>query len=619
MRYKSKQVSMIEKGLVALLTTVLSLPTFLLFYDFNIFSIGVLSLVIISAALTFFLVQDSAKKNIFKKVLASIPLTLFWMFTSVSDVIEKPHVGILAIIYAFSYFFIMFYLIVNYFTIQYVVKEKRFALVLPFVMFLIIEGVWLLYWLAYRPGIFTVDSSMQFNQGMGLTRYSAWHPPIHTLLLKMNYALFGTMNYYFLIFITLTALLIVFILYRLTKAGMPNIFFVLISLFYAFYPINGYYMNTFWKDIPYMVLLLVYTYLLFEISKSNGKILKNIPFVFSFTLLTFLVIEFRKNALLVMVVVSLMLIIKYRAYWKQLLFPIVLPLIGFMIIQGPVFNHYNVKKGPSTEALAVPMQQIGATYKYGKIPLESKEFFDKMLPEEEWKEKYKELSVDPLKFSPKFNQEFAEENIGLFLKHWAKTLPANFDIYVEAYLKHTRALWQFNKPEDIYTYVISTTRFTNNPTFGHSLAVEVYKPSKENDNAYKHYLEEFEGETNLMSKEEYYAKIENIEQQLMKEQNTNNKKLFDYFNKNADVIRENTKYFANPGVVAILILLCSIILLLKKNFIIVLPVLINYFTLLIAAPATDFRYLYGSAFTLPILLVMLKVSFDEENKHGTTN
>lgn len=591
----------VDRLVITLVTSLLYFPMIYLYYGVENFNLGHLFLFLGSAVTSFILFHKTIYEMMIKKMVFALILSVFWLISSVKDILSATDFSILGFIIGLCFYTILFYLVLNFFCRPYErykkgrqgLKKTSIHMNYYVLLFLVIEGVWFVYWLAFRPGIFTSDSLDQFGQALELRPLNSWHPIIHTLSLRVTYTLFSTTNAYFFITMTSTVLFIVFVLNRLNKLGLPYVVSTLIALFYAFYPINGFYMNTFWKDVPYSVLMLVYTYLVFEMFDTNGKKLKNITYLISFSLVTLLLLEFRKNSLLIVLLLGIVMLWHYKKQWKRLVLVFFVPLLCHSIIQGPVYQHLGFIKSPKSEALAVPMQQIAATYTLnGYIPTESKAFFNKILPEEEWSTNYDEVTVNPLKFSDNFDKEFVEDNMGAFLKHWAKTLRFNFRTYVTAYLKQMRAFWQAGLPDDFRVYLINSWRFADTFSF---------------DTDYEKYTEQFTDTQPYLSKSDFDKLVGSTNKRLDKTRDSNSKGLKNKFDYLADRINNQPKYFANPGFIVLLLLIGVFSAILTKRSILFLPIFVNYLTLLLAAPATDFRYLYSSAFTLPIILFMLKI------------
>lgn len=79
----------------------------------------------------------------------------------------------------------------------------------------------------------------------------------------------------------------------------------------------------------------------------------------------------------------------------------------YFIAIGPVSSMAGVEKIPNVETLGIPMQQVAAVIRSnGNMTEEQKDFFHKVLPLQEWKEKSSQYSTNHLKFDRKFNMDF---------------------------------------------------------------------------------------------------------------------------------------------------------------------------------------------------------------------
>ena len=125
---------------------------------------------------------------------------------------------------------------------------------------------WIPYFLNYYPGVVTVDSMSQICQSLGIHGISNHHPILHTFFISifMNIGkAFGNYNLgvaiYSIVQMLVTSSIFSFTIYYMAKRKIDIKFRILTLLFYAFYPVNGLYSITMWKDIPFAVAMLIFT------------------------------------------------------------------------------------------------------------------------------------------------------------------------------------------------------------------------------------------------------------------------------------------------------------------------------------------------------------------------
>ena len=109
-------------------------------------------------------------------------------------------------------------------------------------------------------------------------------------------------------------------------------------------------------------------------------------------------------------------------------------------VQGPGYDALGIEKDSLTESVSIPLQQMAATICADRpLTEEQSDFLYALIPEKTWKENYSPCLSDDLKTS--LDPDLLQENFGQFLTVWAQLLPANLDVYVEAYLMQTTGFW----------------------------------------------------------------------------------------------------------------------------------------------------------------------------------
>lgn len=120
-------------------------------------------------------------------------------------------------------------------------------------------------------------------------------------------------------------------------------------------------------------------------------------------------------------------------------------LILSLIVQGPVYNHFRLNT-QYVENLGILFQQICyVVVNDGNLKEEQKEFINNIYPIEAIKETYNPCIVDKVKWNPRFNNVYLEQNKGKFIKVWFEVLIQNPKSYIKAYLLNTIGFWDINK------------------------------------------------------------------------------------------------------------------------------------------------------------------------------
>ena len=200
----------------------------------------------------------------------------------------------------------------------------------------------------------------------------------------------------------------------------------------------------------------------------------------AFALMLFLCF-WRNNGLYVVAPTLLVLLVACRGKAGRLLAAGAVTLVLTAAIQGPVYDALNIGKDSLTESISVPLQQLAATINEDRpLTEEQQQVLFTILPEDVWRSDYEPCLSDPLKSHAELDSAYLETHFGDFLRVWAQLLPANLDVYVEAYLLQTLGFWKpgswlgyyydyFVGIQDLYGYGITGVDWFQT-WFGHGLS-----------------------------------------------------------------------------------------------------------------------------------------------------
>ncbi|MDT2673510.1 DUF6020 family protein [Enterococcus dongliensis] len=592
----------------------LAIITCFFFYQMGLIRSVILSL-LLTAVYTLF-----KKKNTNNTVLiASILISFFWSMSTNTQSLNFTPSFIIGLCLCVLMYTILFTNFISFCLVAKLqISSLRTIHIFCGTSFLMIFGVWFYYWLSFYPGLLTNDSYNQWAQANGFQLYSEWHPLVHTFLIKFTTFINHSPSVFLFIQIFFGALTVVYILGKLLKNGAPIFLCSIISLLYALYPINGILMVSLWKDIPYSILLLLLFYMISEIVFNTASAEKRTFNIFSFTIVSILTALFRKNGLLVVIISLIILMI----YVKKKRFLISIVIFFFSIFSFNFFTSkiLHAEKSPTYEALSIPMQQVSATYKMGgKIPPKEQAYFSRILPEKLWRENYNDKTVDFIKYNANFNGDIIENQPKVFLLHWSKLLKYNPKIFIKSFLNQTASIWRFYTPNGYKINIHGGLEITGTRE-------NYYDDEK---------IAPLDTEKKLISNYETYkarAKRNNIKP--MRYKDFKNKVLRAYKPLKNDtksrfgqkvlseiyhIVNDKLQKYIVRGALAVLILLVATTIsiikygVLKSTLIFMVPYL-NLFSLIISAPATDFRYIYSLVFSIiPILLTVIYPPIQEEN------
>ena len=280
----------------------------------------------------------------------------------------------------------------------------------------------------------------------------------------------------------------------------------------------------------------------------------------------------RNNGIYVVFATTLIILLAFKKeIFKQLrIFTIcsITTLIICLIIQGPVYKYYNWTNS-FKENVGVLLQQISyVVVNNGNITEEQVEFINNLCPTDIIKKYYNPCVVDKIKNSKEFNVEFLTKNKKEFFKVWFQLFLQNPSSYIKAYLLNTIGFWDVNKStKDGYISM------------------------------------------------EKWQTLDAIDPRVAHEQSDLIEKIT---NKSIRNILE-PKATISSAIFLFITLIGMVITIYKKrykNLVIYAPIILTYFTILIAVPlAFSLRYVYISVLSVPISLIIpfLKTKNEEKN------
>ena len=319
----------------------------------------------------------------------------------------------------------------------------------------IIFVAWIPYFLNYYPGVITTDSMGQICQSLGINNLTNHHPIFHTFFISiaMNIGkLIGNYNIgvaiYSIAQMLATSCIFSFAIYYMAKRNVDIKFRILTLLFYAFYPVNALYSITMWKDIPFSVVMLIFTIIMTEIAVNREHFMKSRFKNALLAISMILVILFRNNGLYVVILTLPFIFIFARQNYKKLIAITAIVLVFYGIWKGPIFAVFNIDEGSTREALSIPLQQFARMAKNENLTDDERWRIYKYLPVDNLGEVYYPKISDQVKNN--FDDEaFAEDKVG-FIKLWIKLCLKYPRSAIEAFLCNS---YGYYYPESIHWVV----------------------------------------------------------------------------------------------------------------------------------------------------------------------
>jgi len=428
--------------------------------------------------------------------------------------------------------------------------------------------VWSMYLVAYYPGTMTPDSLSHWEQIHTLD-FSNWHPVVYTWYILGLTSIWKTPAIVAFSQIVILALFGGYAAYSLEKRGVNSKWVWIGVLLFGLYPLNGIFPIAIWKDIFFSGFIFLLTIFTYNIVSSRGTWLASNWHQLMLGINALAISLMRSNGLPIFVVMAILLLIAYRTYFKRLITTLVLVGLAYFLISGPFFNYMDVRATSPNEALSIPTQQFAHIIKEnGEFTEEQRDYLDSILPLETWKENYNPYLTDKIKFAGEYDQNVIFDDFGYYLSTWASVVSNNFGLAVEAYLDQTSIIWQINQPEDGYTSTYARNVYLYN---------------------------DYDLKTSPLSSTVYQVINDNLERVEM------------YL----------LEVVLRPAVYTAIILLTGVALALKtgvRSLLILLPVLLNSGTMLLATPAQDFRYQFANVLVTFLMAAVVFVAFDSKQK-----
>lgn len=479
--------------------------------------------------------------------------------------------------------------------------------------------VWCVYFFAYFPGKMTYDSFWQWDMAHHIMPYNAWHPVLHTWLIQATTWLADTPASYTAIQIILVSAIVGYALYSLQSLGVPLIWVILIDLFYAFDPVNGFYTITMWKDIPFAAFVLLLTVLLARILFSNGEWLERPAHMIALILIAFVTMCLRDNGVEVVLAALVLFIAFVRGTRVRMAFVLIPVVVLYFLFSGPLMNAFHVIKNPLNQALAVPSQQIAATYKkQGHFTPKLKNYFDRILPAQDWAKDYKPYTANPIKLDRNYHASVINDSFSAYLENWAKLLELNPVIFVKAYLKQMAVIWEFHKTPRIKPYFTTGDDLQH---YGLATKLHVHLPgahtkSEQLKKAYQHYVQRTRyasPKLAIMPYQQYKKAVSHALSPLKTKSLLPGVK--PVLNRVYRGIQHGgfKNYFLKGAIPGLLLLFVLVAAIRREGWRMIgmfLPVGFVIITVAMAMPAPDYRYLFDFIFTVPFLFLAGKLEVD---------
>lgn len=347
-------------------------------------------------------------------------------------------------------------------------KEKPFIFSLIFILL-----CWLIYLIAFYPGILSPDPSYQILQYFGIdNKYSYYsilidksviltnhHPVIHTLLLgsciKIGIKLFNSFNIglfiYTLIQTFILAATLSYTIKFMKEINVNEKYRKLCLFIYALVPVFPLYALSPVKDVIFGCLIILYVISLYKFIKNKCSM--NVKDIVREIILIILIMLFRNNGFHVVLLSFPFLFLTSRKNLKKYLLIFLVVISFYFSYNKVILPHFKITNGSVREMLSVPFQQTARYVKEHKneVTKSEKKAIDKILDYDTIDKRYNPKLADPVK--NKFNRYYTNNDLKNYFKVWFLELKKHPITYIEATINNTYGYF-YPVETNWYVYII---------------------------------------------------------------------------------------------------------------------------------------------------------------------
>lgn len=335
----------------------------------------------------------------------------------------------------------------------------------------IIFGVWLVYFLAFAPGILTVDSIDHYRQVVGVMEYSNHHPFVYTLFLKVIYDVFYAISHSVNVAVgagAMVQMLIVSAVYAymisvLNKIKIKKAYIYLCIAYAALLPVNAMYSFTIWKDVLFGAFALLFTIAIWKLAKTDWSQMtakQKVVLLAEFLAVGILFSLWRSNGFYAYIICIPFLLLAKSFSKKRIPISVVmvLTIAIVIIVKGPVMNAAGVQQPDFVENISVPLQHVGRVITErgcDNLPSEDIEKLNYIMDVNAVSSVYTPHIADPMKVLLRAGDwEYLEENKSEYLSLWFRWAIKYPKDYLKAQIDVTKGFWFPNTDYWVNAYVI---------------------------------------------------------------------------------------------------------------------------------------------------------------------
>jgi hypothetical protein len=303
-------------------------------------------------------------------------------------------------------------------------------------------AVWLIYWLAFFPGLADPDALLfQWRQISGGFIMQAV-PILNTIL-----AWLVTRVWYSPAAIPLAQLLALAgvvgaALGRLERMGVPRAWLLGACSLCALSPVMGLVSITPWKDVAYGMAILWLTVQLARLVLSEGAALGGpARGTLRFSLAMIFVALLRPEGIALVLAVLLCVLVLYARHWIRLLAVLLVVLTVYYVASGPLLTLFGTKSYGAYPYQMALYQVSAAVAADTPVTVEERDVLEQIMPMKKWAASFDPTSWDPLYYGSGFDVRELDSHSSEFKRIWLSLTLRNPAAAINAVLSKGETVW----------------------------------------------------------------------------------------------------------------------------------------------------------------------------------
>ena len=250
----------------------------------------------------------------------------------------------------------------------------------------------IVYWIAYYPGGFNLDALGQWDQVHGVQQLNNWHPVLTTFFYWILSQINDSIEFCIIVQLVLFSFSVSYLLKELYVNGINKWFVIMASVVISINPAIGMNNICLIKDVPFTIVIIWITILMYKIYLSDGKWVRYIKNRILLICLITALSLIRHNAIFISVpfiIIAMIIFKKYSKYFLKIiifssLLLVAIETVGFSLLR--IQQHSNV----TGEISGIPMAIMVNAYvnDYENTPSDVRNFLEEIAPRNEWKKTY---------------------------------------------------------------------------------------------------------------------------------------------------------------------------------------------------------------------------------------